>query len=299
MKVARVDQCQQKILEILADENVKIAYSADLKEQKARTGRSLFSESIVSKGLSALHVLIQKGNEKAKVEGWSGFATSAFRNAENGKKTLNVLSAATGVNLHLISQDQEGALGYIGGSQVGTHDPKTTIVWDIGGGSQQFSYRAEDGAIKVIKLEDLASEKFKELLIKDLKKTSEMSVNTPNPIGLENRDLGVALGVKFAETVGLPFVPSEVIGIGGVHAKSISKALRKNGSYTRNDLKNAEFEFLPKNDAEVNDAFADTFVSNLLLVDGMMEGLCLEDITISPYSSTDAALVYPSFWDAK
>ncbi len=296
MKVAKIDQCQQKILKILAEDRIKVAYSADLKEQKEKTGLNRFSESIISNGLIAINLLMQKGNEAAKVDAWSGFATSAFRNATNGKKTLAVLSSATGVSLHLITQDEEGTLGYMGGMLIASHDPKTTIVWDIGGGSQQFSYRANDGSIKVVKLEDRASEKFKEIIIREIKKISNENIKTPNPIGVENIEAGVQIGRDFAENLKLPFTPSEVIGIGGVHAKSIPDATHNKESYSLQDLKVAELQWAPKDDVAINDPFADTFVSNIFLVDGMMQGLCFDQVTISPYNITDAALIYSPFW---
>ena len=233
------------------------------------------------------------------MEAWTGFATSAFRNAKNGKEVLAAMGAKAGVSLNLISQDQEGLLGYIAGIQVGTKDPKKTVVWDIGGGSQQFTYRAEDGSLKVIKLEDRASEKFKETLICDVKCSLNPVVTSPNPVGVENLDASLSAAESFADSVQLPFVPEEVIGIGGVHAKSLVKVLGKSDSYSQKDLDQAAQIWMKKTDVEINDPFADTIPSNILLVEGMMKCMGVEKITISPYSATEGALVYPDFWAVK
>jgi exopolyphosphatase/guanosine-5'-triphosphate,3'-diphosphate pyrophosphatase len=289
MKVALVDHCTQKIIKILADDSIKVAYSADLKKSKDQK----FSPEIQAQGLAAIETLVKKGNEQ-KPSRWFGIATSAFRTAKNGAEVLAADSKKTGIPLQVISQDQEGALGFAAGVQVAKVPANEVVVWDIGGGSQQFAFR-RNAQVQVIKLEEKASENFKEVLIHEVKK-EDSKITTPNPIGAKNLKAAVAEAKKFAITVKFPFQPKEVIGIGGVHAKSFEKTLKGKSPYTVSDLAKASRGLAVATDADLKDDYADTQVSNLILVQGMMEQLKIKSVTVSKFGGAEGALVYPDFW---
>jgi exopolyphosphatase/guanosine-5'-triphosphate,3'-diphosphate pyrophosphatase len=311
MKIARVDHCLQKIIEFLpvdgqTDEDIKVSYADDLKEQKKLTGEQNFSPKIQAEGLAAIQTLMQKGNAKNQVEEWAGFATSAFRNAKNGASVLKSFADQLHIKLSLINQDEEGLIGYIAGIQfvdakigASAADLSHVIVWDIGGSSQQFSYRDESGVLHVVKLEQKASVTFKEAVLRDVKNIQDPSVKSPNPIGRENIAAALVKAQAYAATVNFPFQPSQVIGIGGVHAKSIMGAIGERPSYRRRQLRRAEKSYAQMTDAQINNAFADTYATNLILVHGMMEKLGWRKITVSPYSSTDGALVDQNIWSTK
>jgi len=293
MKVARVDTCLQKVVKILADDSIKVAYSADLK----KSADLKFSADIQAQGLKAIETLIAKG-DREKPTRWFGFATSAFRVAKNGPEVLGEYSKKTKAKLQVISQDQEGVLGFIAGVQAAQApmDQAPTdqvVVWDIGGGSQQFAYRSH-GKVKVVKLENLASEKFKERVMTEVK--NEKGVKTPNPIGVKNLAASLEIAKHFADGVKFPFVPKQVIGIGGVHAKSFEKTLKGKSPYTIADLAKAARKNATKTDAELKDDYADTQVTNLILVQGMMEKLKFKSITVSKFGGAEGALVNPEYW---
>jgi exopolyphosphatase/guanosine-5'-triphosphate,3'-diphosphate pyrophosphatase len=287
MKVARVDHCLQKIEQILVDDSIKVAYSADLKKNGQK-----FSDAIQAEGLKAIEVLLKKGNE-LKPARWIGIATSAFRVAKNGREVLGDFAKKTKVDLRVIPQDQEGALGFSAGVQAANVPASQVVVWDIGGGSQQFAF-LRNQKVEVIKLEDQASEGFKEVLIRDVKR--EKDVKSPNPIGVKNLKAADEAARKFAESVKFPFQPKQVIGIGGVHVNSFAKTLNGKSPYTVADLKKAIEKYASSTDAELKDDYADTQVSNLILVKGMMEQLKVPAVTVSKFGGAEGALVYPDFW---
>jgi len=287
MKVARVDRCLQKIERILMADSIKVAYSADLKKNDRK-----FSVAIQAEGLKAIQTLLKEGNTK-KPARWIGIATSAFRVAKNGKAVLADFAKKTQVDLRIIPQDQEGALGFSAGIQAATVPASKVVVWDIGGGSQQFAF-LKDRKVEVIKLEDRASEGFKEVLIRDVKHEKDMK--SPNPIGVKNLKAADQAARRFAENVKFPFQPEQVIGIGGVHVNSFAKTLNGRSPYTMADLQKAITKYASFTDAALKDDYADTQVSNLILVKGMMEQLKIPAVTVSKFGGAEGALVYPGFW---
>ncbi len=88
----------------------------------------------------ALHTL---GHFKNLIDGESisqvfAFATSAVRNATNGPDFVNRVREQLGIQIHVISGDEEAQLIYEGIHFSGALDERTTLMMDIGGGSVEF-----------------------------------------------------------------------------------------------------------------------------------------------------------------
>lgn len=73
-----------------------------------------------------------------------GIATSAVRDASNREEFLNMVRDKTGIDIYLISGEEEARLGFLGASSV--LNGECGIVIDIGGGSTEFIY-GEKGRI--------------------------------------------------------------------------------------------------------------------------------------------------------
>jgi exopolyphosphatase/guanosine-5'-triphosphate,3'-diphosphate pyrophosphatase len=65
-------------------------------------------------------------------------ATSALRNASNGRKFIDCVRANTGINIELISGDEEAAYIYNGVKASGCLGDRNNLIMDIGGGSIEF-----------------------------------------------------------------------------------------------------------------------------------------------------------------
>lgn len=76
--------------------------------------------------------------EKEKVDRIYGYATSAFRNAANGKALKNRIKAETGFDIHIISGDIEAKYIYQGVRDALDIGNMPALVMDIGGGSVEF-----------------------------------------------------------------------------------------------------------------------------------------------------------------
>ena len=66
-------------------------------------------------------------------------ATELFRQAKNGQDVIRYLQDMTGIEITIISQEQEGVFGFLGACLEGNFDPETAVVWDIGSGSFQIT----------------------------------------------------------------------------------------------------------------------------------------------------------------
>lgn len=65
-------------------------------------------------------------------------ATSALRNASNGKDFINEVKARTGISIEIINGEQEADFIYNGVKISGCLSAKNSLIMDIGGGSVEF-----------------------------------------------------------------------------------------------------------------------------------------------------------------
>ena len=99
----------------------------------------IITEEGILRGIKGLHYF-QEAFEKEGVlnENVTAIATSAVRNAKNGNEFCQRILDETGINIQVISGDEEATLIYEGvklGMNLGT-DP--SMIMDIGGGSVEF-----------------------------------------------------------------------------------------------------------------------------------------------------------------
>jgi exopolyphosphatase/guanosine-5'-triphosphate,3'-diphosphate pyrophosphatase len=66
------------------------------------------------------------------------FATSAIRNASNGKAFLDEVKQQSGIKVRILSGDEEAQYIYLGVRQAVAMDGRPSLIMDIGGGSVEF-----------------------------------------------------------------------------------------------------------------------------------------------------------------
>lgn len=76
------------------------------------------------------------------------FATSAVRDASNGRQFTACAEAAAGAHVEIVSGEEEAVLSYLGASEGGSCG-----VMDIGGGSTEFTFGEEDDVLGAISLQ--------------------------------------------------------------------------------------------------------------------------------------------------
>ena len=293
IKAVDIDRCANIRSDVLFQENVKVAFSENIRDHR-------LSDDIQNKGLEQLAKL----KSEAKLRGaqkFAGVATAVFRSAENTSQYLDRIKSETGIAIRLISQDEEAILGYQAAKASDQVGP--VVVWDIGGNSMQMIM--QDHAKRyVIYRGNTASVSFKKMILeKILHQPAGLSVS-PNPIGGKNLAAAIAMALDAARDVPEEITmlmaqnQTKVIGIGGVHNQSIKNQMKVKDHYTRDHLMQTLLSRIELTDAQIGGPYADTDVSNLILVLGYMQKLKIDQVYLKDVNLTDGVLMDPSFWDS-
>ncbi len=293
MKVARIDKCNQEKPEIIYKKEIKVPYAENM------AGNS-FNVQIQRTGLAALQELKAEAKTKG-AQSFAGVATAAFRLAVNTPEFLQEIKKQTGIEVKLLSQDEEAVLGYLAASFFMSGRMKDAVIWDIGGYSMQMIFPKNDRDY-VIYNGKLASISFKEKILSEIKHQQPGHYISPNPIGKDN--LGKALKIVMLAAIEVPEEIKEklskpdtiIIGIGGVHYQSVAKQLGVNNVYRHEELIGKLNTRIDLTDKEIGGQYADTEISNLILVLGFMQQLGIREVMLKNINLADGVLMNPAFW---
>lgn len=257
----------------------------DYKDDLLKTKNSEFSEQIQIAGLEALKKLKAEA-VKLNVDEHKGVATAAFREAKNASQMLDKVKKSLDIPIEVISQEREAQLAYQA-VKLRESEPKI-LVWDIGGASFQITaYDLSKNEWNVFK-GTLASVVFKDLVITKVK--SKPDLITPNPMTKEEikkaRKLIIKeLGEHFKKSFVTKKTFKKVIGVGGVLTQSVKRHLNKS-VFTAQEIDLWIQQNHNKTDAELNDKYAITVTTNMILVSEMMKILKIKSV-----EALDVALV--------
>jgi exopolyphosphatase/guanosine-5'-triphosphate,3'-diphosphate pyrophosphatase len=99
--------------------------------------QDIIQADAIERALAALqifnHKIIESGIEKT-----FAFATSALRNASNAKEVVNKIKESTGIDVKVISGEEEAELIYCGVRTAVPLGIEQSLIIDIGGGSVEF-----------------------------------------------------------------------------------------------------------------------------------------------------------------
>lgn len=299
LKVAKVDKCKNKVLEVLLEREEKVDYKEDL----VKFHRNYFSDEIMATGLATLKTLKDEA-EKFSPKEYVAVATAAFREAKNGQKFIEKINVSLWINARIVTQSEEALLGFYGSADsIGT-TPENTIIWDIGGSSQQLVRYTGNNRFVVYEGK-LGSVPFKEYIVKKVKRQHTYS---PNPINSYQAKLAVEYAERNAEKTVKKDIKEflqntkgvKVLGIGGVHYFSIKNQIDPTGekdSYTIGDVEKTLNSKLGKTDSELgNPQYVQTDVSNLALVFGYMKALNIYEVKTAKINMTDGLILNDKYW---
>lgn len=278
---AKVDFCQNKILEVLQNESVPVAYNEDL--EKSKDGN--LSQEIIDKGHTAISAMVLKGRSFKPKKSYA-VATSVFRKANNGHDVIKGFARKMKMPMEVISQEEEARLGYLSvKATMPELNNQNIVVWDIGGGSMQM-FSMDQNKKPQRYLGDLASVTFKNMVIEVIQQKDTQAVTTPNPIG-DKREQVIALARSYSR-LHVPLAIKEalkdhvMIGVGGVHGHSLKNQIgTKEAFYTLSELEATGKSQSKKADKDLTGDYRSTDVTNLLLVQGFMEGLGIKEVKIA------------------
>lgn len=290
-KVFSFDHCKHQIDKLIFEKQFPILF----KENLNKSADKKFTEPVLKEFSEAISE-IKKKNEELKVVQFKGMATEAFRQSENGKEFLKIISDKENISLQVITQEEESNLGFKAAFQ---NEAKSTagknqMMWDIGGGSMQIVLKENDQYFRY--LGKLASVSFKDLVIKEIKKKSLDELKTPNPLTVKEVKLSTQLAkdeVKnipnnLKKKIGKNTV---IVGVGGVFQYSLLGQLKKEKEFTLKDLKKLIKSQRKLKDEELKSTYASTDVTNIILVASFMEALKINHIIVRKANLTDAIVL--------
>lgn len=141
---ALVDRCQKRLLHT-EYRTLPVPYQKDLQASQQR----LFSDKILMEGTRALRVLLSYLRRHVRSDyplEICGFATEAFRTANNRHVAVDTITRTMGAPFYVIDQKTEGLLAFHTAikafsplQQQGNRAHLPVVVWDTGGGSIQLT----------------------------------------------------------------------------------------------------------------------------------------------------------------
>lgn len=298
VKIADVDVCQQKIVQMIYEERALVGYKNDL----VKNG-GILSAEILEQGREVFKKLSAKAREfGVPAHNSAGVATAAFREALNSESYLQMIAQVYGIRLRVISQNQEAVLGYYAALSALSDEDKASVsqivVWDIGGGSAQMVAQKQDGKF-IIYNSDLASVSFKERVMKEVKKSDGA---TPNPLMAAGAQKSLELALNHAQENVKEEIKNEirnadgvVFGVGSVHVNSIYWQMQKK-KYSYAEILETLSKQALKTDVEIGGKYADTDATNLALVAGYMAGLSIRELRVVDVNNANGVLLDPIFW---
>lgn len=277
------------------------ATSVLLSDDAANHPKGCFSDKIQECAIAAAQSLKERAVELGAVE-FAGLATEAYRRAPNGTELIDKYKALLNIPVKIISQIEEGKVGFLALIAETKLDPATVISWDIGGGSFQVTYLDDERNTQVY-MAPFGRMTTKNAIIKFVKGEDPSKVFSPNPMSRSEWERSLdyfALALpQVPESLVLKLKRADVQLIGmAAHPKKFHD-LR---TYHLGDvLENLE-ERLNKSDAElanINNPPA-TGVTELALVYSVMHKFDVTSVNYMRTSSgsTSGLLIAEEYWDS-
>lgn len=298
LKVAKVDPKTNKILSIIFEKSIPVPYQKHLEQSSDQT----FDATVMKMGIHTIKELKDVANNyhAKKVV---AVATEAFRKAKNSEAFAREIKKETGVQVQIITQDQEGILAFRGALAVTSVSADKALTWDIGGGSMQLTTLSLDGTYLVEKGKT-ASIPFKLGVIQQVENKEISATASPNPMTKEEMDGSLKYAATLAQQTNafikqkIKDPQTEILAVGSLFNYGI-RPLVNHAVVQRSALELAVMKLAGKTDAELpGGSLAEVAVTNPLLVLGYMKALHIDKVTIISVNNADGALTYPPYWEA-
>lgn len=267
-------------------------------DQLAKSSDGTFDEEIYQKAKAAITELLEQA-QPFSVERYYGVATEAFRLSKNGQEFADRIAQELNVHIRIIPQHEEASLGFQNAVEQSNGDPDNAVVWDIGGGSFQITWK-EAGEYNFY-MGSFGKVPMKNLIISDVQGHSVNEVFTPNPISKTDVD-----SAKEKLIDRLPVVTqnlrnkiqkksTKVYGVGAIHNGNITKSTKK-PIYSYAIVQDLIQSRIGLYDNEFDNVYGEGqhiyWLSDLLFVSTVMSHLGIENV-INVKSFNDPAVEVP------
>lgn len=301
MQVSDVDATHGKLVNVLLMDGAKVP----LREDLAKSLDCRISPEMENLMINSIKELIRK-TETFHPQEFHAVATESFRLAKNGNEILLRIKKETGLDITVVSQEEEGILGFISANNEVNYPPEKTVVFDFGAGSFQITTKTRDGYS--VFHGRLGKIPFRNILL-DIQGKDVNQTLTPNPISRE--DLCQALKYIDEHVKELPVEilqklkqPDTIVLSVGIHSlwymgnrDSYNQQMVLQEIENRLGLDNNAIFVKDVKDPSRQDA-ASFVVSNLILNYGLMKALGIQQIKYvgTPGANAVGALLSPKYW---
>ncbi len=174
MQISDVDLTANKIVKVLFTDAAYVG----LRESLVKSLDGKLSSDIQNKTVETISELMKKA-APFHPEAYHAIATEALRLAKNGDALVQRIKEETGVPVTIVSQEEEGILGFISAVNEADIDIDNAVSWDLGGGSFQITTKC--GAHYLVYQGKLGKTPMKNALLKIQGKDVDQTLS-PNPI---------------------------------------------------------------------------------------------------------------------
>jgi exopolyphosphatase / guanosine-5'-triphosphate,3'-diphosphate pyrophosphatase len=300
VQVSDVDLTAGKIANVLFTDTARVP----LREDLVRSLDGRLSREIRNQAVAAIKDLMKK-IEPFHPEACHAIGTESLRLAKDGEGFREQIEKETGLSVTIVSQEEEGILGFVSAVSEAGIDPERAIAWDFGGGSFQVTAKCE-GRYCVYEGR-LGKVPLKETIIKIQGKEDRNL--SPNPITRPQADEAIQciknnisnVPEELRRKIGHP--DAVVLGVGIHPLWGMKKSAEFNKADVLEELEarlNLDDEAIRIKDSiplERKDA-AFYVASNLILAYGVMEALEMAQVRYVGTLGANAvgALLSPQYW---
>lgn len=277
-------------------------HSVPLKRDMQVSGQPRFSEAVQQLAINTLAGLQKELAHYRPVE-WSGIATAASRESQNAQELYDKMREALGVNVAIISQEEEGRLGFNTAVAVGDLDRKSIISYDSGGGS--FQLTTEIGSQLEVVQGKFAYVVALAELVTNIRQQQLDIGSSPNPVTVEEARMLVPLLQARLPQMSEAFAKklkqenNSVIGIGNENfIFAFGSIATGKKTYTKEELWKAIEAHCNLTDQDLHKfAKPDESVVGMVLLYSVMDGFGIDELTFCyANGNCEGLLIDPTYW---
>ncbi|EGB14335.1 putative exopolyphosphatase [Pseudodesulfovibrio mercurii] len=296
--IADVDLSTGLIVKTVDTLSEKVDFAEDL----ARSYDGNLSKEVMAEGIQTLEKLKAVAVEKNALE-YSAVGGRIFQKAQNGRAYFVRIRQETGIPSRVISEQQAAMLSYHAVRQELDDKTEDLLVWDIGGNSMHMTIRKPDGGL-LFYIDPMASVACKNVVIRTIQKKDINTTASPNPVSAEEVAQALAY-IRAHATITVPrYIADQVAhpgltvaGIGGVHYYSVPEVLGgRKAVYTRDEVAAALKKWTGKSDKDFDSEYAESRLTNLILVLGYMDALGIKEVRPLKINQADGLFAAREFW---
>lgn len=300
MTVAVVDEATGRPTQVLFAEETVVLLGHDFKKNK----NGLLSDTILSE-LEQVLIHYRGIATDLGAQEMAGVATAVFRESKNGADFIQKANWELGINLKLISQSEEGRLGFLTAVASSGKKSNEVIAWDSGGASFQITTEGDEGL--VVYEGPWGASKVLAAIAEKVQGKDFSKVQTANPATLSD---AIALQQIVRETLRpapaqlqtqLQNPAAEVIAIGGPYSPfKIASLATGRETFTKEQIWKAINALVDRTDLDlVRFPEPEMVIPRLVLVYTVMDHFGIVKVRYTPtVGSTMGILMTKYLWES-